>query len=88
MSSPVHQPNLSTIRLVEQKLKKKKSFSSRNQLFLSLDNSVMYPTITTILDYLEESKKIVFKKDGSFVWIFKDSVNKKRLKVSKPVRKR
>jgi hypothetical protein len=49
----------------------------------------MYPTITTILDYLEESNKIVFKKDGSIVWIFKGaSKSKKGLKVSKPVRKR
>lgn len=62
MSSSIHQPQLSTIEMVEQKLKKKKYFRSRNQLFLSLGKRVMYPTITTILDYLEESKKISFKK--------------------------
>jgi hypothetical protein len=89
MRSSFHQPQLSTIRTVEQKIKKKKYFTSRNQLFLSLGKSVMYPTITTILDYLEESNKIVFKKDGSIVWIFKGaSKSKKGLKVSKPVRKR
>ena len=71
MRSSFHQPQLSTIRMVEQKIKKKKYFTSRNQLFLSLGKSVMYPTITTILDYLEESNKIVFKKDGSIVWTFK-----------------
>ena len=87
MSSSIHQPKLSTIRLVEQKLMREKSFSSRYQLYLSLNNSVMYPTIKTILNYLEESKKIAFKKDGSFVWIFKDSVNKNRSNISKPVRK-
>ena len=53
MKKHLHQPKLSTIRLVEQKLKKKKYFRSRNQLFLSLGKSVMFPTITTILDYLE-----------------------------------
>jgi hypothetical protein len=89
MRSSFHQPQLSTIRMVEQKIKKKKYFTSRNQLFLSLGKSVMYPTITTILDYLEESNKIVFKKDGSIVWIFKGtSKSKKGLKVSRPVRKR
>ncbi len=89
MRSSFHQPQLSTIRMVEQKIKKKKYFTSRNQLFLSLGKSVMYPTITTILDYLEESSKIVFKKDGSIVWIFKGPCkSKKGLKVSRPVRKR
>ncbi len=84
MRSSFHQPQLSTIRMVEQKIKKKKYFTSRNQLFLSLGKSVTYPTITTILVYLEESNKIVFKKDGSIVWIFKGtSKSKKRLKVSR-----
>lgn len=66
MKKYLHQPNLSTIRLVEQKLKKKGGFPSRNQLFLSLDKRIMYPTITTILDYLEESKKIAFKKKEKY----------------------
>ena len=78
MRSSFHQPQLSTIRMVEQKIKKKKYFISRNQLFLSLGKSVMYPTITTILDYLEESNKIVFNKDGSIVWIFKGSSKPKK----------
>ncbi len=48
----------------------------------------MYPTITAILDYLEESNKIAYKKDGSIVWIFKESSNRKHgSKVSKPMRK-
>jgi hypothetical protein len=38
----------------------------------------MYHTISTILDYLEESDKIVFKKDGSFVWTFKRSRKSKK----------
>ena len=69
----LHQPKLSTIRLVEQKLKEKKYFLNRNQLFLSLGKSVMYPTIITILDYLEESDKIAFKKDSSIIWTFSNS---------------
>ena len=47
----------------------------------------MYHTISTILDYLEESDKIVFKKDGSFVWTFKRSrKSKKAPKVLMPLR--
>ena len=78
MRSSIHQPQLSTIGMVEQKLKKKKYFRSRNQLFLSLGKRVMYLTITTILDYLEESNKISFKKDRSINWIFKNTRRKKK----------
>ena len=38
----------------------------------------MYPTITVILDYLEESNKIAYRKDGSFLWVFKDHPNNKK----------
>ena len=74
--------------MVEQKIKKKKYFRSKNQLFQSLGKRVMFPTISTILEYLEESNKIAFKKDGSIVWIFKDSRKvKKPLKKSKTISK-
>jgi len=89
MRTPLHQPKLNTIRIVEQKLKKRQHFRSKHQLFQSLGRRVMYPTITTILDYLEESNKIAFNKDGSIVWIFADSRKiKKSLKRSKPITKR
>ena len=78
MSKSIHQPQLGTIRLVEQKLKRKKYFRSRNQLFLSLGKTVMYSTITTILHYLQESNKVVFEKDGSIVWIFKGPTKPKK----------
>jgi hypothetical protein len=84
MRTILHQPKLNTIRMVEQKLKKKKHFRTKHQLFKSLLGKVMYPTITAILDYLEESNKIAYKKDGSIVWIFKGSINSKKVsKVSK-----
>jgi len=64
--------------MVEKKLKKKKHFRSKYELFRSLQRKVMYPTITAILDYLEESNKIAYKKDGSIIWIFKGSSKSKR----------
>jgi hypothetical protein len=88
MRTILHQPKLNTIRMVEQNLKKKKHFRTKHQLFKSLLGKVMYPTITAILDYLEESNKIAYKKDGSIVWIFKgSSKSKKHLKLSKVVKK-
>lgn len=92
MKTILHQPKLNTIRMVEQKLKKKKHFRTKHELFQSLHGKVMYPTITAILDYLEESNKIAYKKDRSIIWIFKGSINSiKGLKapkvVKKPIRK-
>jgi hypothetical protein len=69
----IHQPNLFTIQMVERTLKKRKYFNSRNQLFIKLPKQVMHPTLSTVLKYLEESKKVTLNRDGSIVWIFSDS---------------
>jgi len=74
----LHQPKLNTIKMVEDRLKKKKCFRNKYHLFQNLRGKVMYPTITVILDYLEESSKIGFKKDGSIAWIFRFSHKSKR----------
>jgi hypothetical protein len=89
MRTSVHQPNLSTIRMVEQKLKKRHSFKNKYQLFENLPRQVMYSTLTTILDYLEESNKIRFDRDGSISWIFSGTPKNKatkNLKAKKSVR--
>jgi len=78
MKTSNHQPTLSTIRMVEEKIRKRQYFKNKYQLFVNLPRQVMYPTLALILEYLEESNKIVFKKDGSFVWTFKGSRNSKK----------
>jgi hypothetical protein len=84
VSLSIHQPTLPTIRMVEEIMKKTQYFRSKNQLSRQLPKQVMYPTLTTILDYLEESNKIIYNKDGSIVWIFADSRKiKEALKKSK-----
>ena len=70
--------------MVERTIKKRKYFKSRNQLFTILPRQVMHQNITIILRYLQESKKVTVKKDGSIVLIFQDSSEvKKGLKKSK-----
>lgn len=70
--------------MVERTIKKRKYFKSRNQLFTKLPRQVMPQTITIILRYLGESKKVTVNKDGSIVWIFQDSSKVKNgLKKSK-----
>jgi hypothetical protein len=70
--------------MVEQKLKKRHSFKNKYQLFENLPRQVMYSTLTTILDYLEESNKIRFDRDGSISWIFSGIPKKKATKHLKP----
>jgi hypothetical protein len=69
--------------MVELTIKKRKYFKSKNQLFVKLPKQVMPQTLTTILEYLEESKKVTLNKDGSMLWIFPDS-----LKVKHQLKKR
>jgi len=38
----------------------------------------MFQTISVILDYLEESDKIAYKKNVSIIWIFRGAGNIKK----------
>jgi hypothetical protein len=81
-----HMPRLDTIQMVEKAIKGDKVFSSKNQLWRSLPKAMQYPTLLTILDYLERSNKIIIEKDGSIVWTFVDSqAARKSLKDSAPI---
>lgn len=85
--SITHMPRLDTIQMVEKILKKEKMFSSKNKLWRKLPRQVQYPTFSKILDYLEESYKLTYDKDGTIVWIFADNPKLKRLlKSSKRLR--
>ncbi len=79
MSTVTHMPRLDTIKMVESALKKQKSYLTKNQLWRALPKQVQYPTFKKILDYLEESNKITYDRDGTIVWIFADSTKLKRL---------
>jgi hypothetical protein len=79
-------PRLDTIKMVEDALKSDVTFATKNQLWRSLPKQVQYPTFMTILDYLEDSNKIMYVKDGSIVWTFVDTSNaRKSLKESTPL---
>jgi hypothetical protein len=73
-----HMPRLDTIQMVEKVIKDDKVFYSKNQLWRSLPKQVQYPTFVKILDYLEQSNKIMYEKDGTIVWTFVDSAAAKR----------
>ena len=80
-----HEPTLPTIIMVEEMMKKRQFVNSRNQLFRELPKQVMPQTLNKVLNYLENSNKIILNNDGSIAWIFVDSNKvKKMLKNSKP----
>ncbi|MFZ1077220.1 MAG: hypothetical protein WAN47_07305 [Nitrosotalea sp.] len=77
-------PTLDTIKMVEQMLSKISQYPSKNSLWRALPRQVQYPTFKAVLDYLEESNKIMYDKDRAIVWIFADNIKlKKLLKTSK-----
>jgi hypothetical protein len=72
-------PTLDTIRMVEKTLSKMSEYSSKNKLWRALPRQVQYPTFKSILNYLEESHKIMYDKDGTIIWTFVDNPKLKKL---------
>lgn len=73
-------PTLDTIKMVEKTLSKISEYPSKNKLWRALPRQVQYPTFKAVLDYLEESNKIMYDKNGTIVWIFVDNPKLKRLR--------
>ncbi len=81
----LHYPRLDTVLMVEEALKKKGEFRSKRNLWLSLPKKMMYQTFMIIMDYLEESGKIVIK-DGKVIWIWNPELAKRYRKSNLLVR--
>lgn len=75
----LHYPRLDTVLMVEEAIKKAKEYPSKRQLWISLRKKVMYQTFNLIVEYLEESGKIVIK-DGRVIWIWNPKLVARYLK--------
>ena len=75
-NSIIHYPRLDTVIMVENKIKSQEEWTSKRQLWLSLDKKIMYQTFNIIISYLEESGKITIK-DGKIIWIWNPGLVKK-----------
>lgn len=64
-----HSPNLATVQMVEESIKKAKEVLSVAELKRRLPKKVNHNTLKIILNYLQQSGKIEFTLDG-VVWIF------------------
>jgi hypothetical protein len=67
-SQVLHYPRLDTVMMVEETLKNSGEYPSKRQLWMQLPKKMMYQTFNLILDYLEDSGKIAFDKDGTILW--------------------
>jgi hypothetical protein len=70
------QPRLSTIRMVEKTIKENSGEFTKTHLWRALNKKMMYQTFSKVIDYLEESGKIIIEKRKVY-WIYYPSVAKK-----------
>mgnify|MGYP000595480336 CR=1 FL=1 len=68
----IHYPNLKTVLMVEEVLKKAKTLMTREQLKKKLPTKIMHQTLNVILKYLEDSGKIIDGRKG-ILWIYNPS---------------
>lgn len=66
----LHFPRLDTVLMVEDAIRDANDYPSKRQLWLSLKKKIMYQTLNLILDYLEESGKIMITKNKRIIWIW------------------
>jgi len=87
MAPVLHEPQLDTILMVENAIKKAETYPTRKELWNSLPKKVQYQTFKRILEYLESSNKIVFN-GRRIVWVFPDNPKLTKLLESslKPLR--
>ncbi|MBS1266713.1 MAG: hypothetical protein MAG795_00682 [Candidatus Woesearchaeota archaeon] len=66
--SKLHSPTLNSVLMVEKTIQKYSQEYGKYQLWKKLPKKMMYQTYLVILDYLEQSGKIMIDKDGCVLW--------------------
>lgn len=64
-----HSPTLDSILMVEKAAKKYSGMYGKYQLWKKLPKKMMYQTFQTVLNYLQESNKIIIE-DDKIIWIW------------------
>ena len=68
----IHYPSLKTVLMVEDTLKKANHLMNREEIKEKLPKKVMHQTLNVILEYLENSGKILDGRKG-ILWIYNPS---------------
>jgi len=77
MVNLVHSPTLESVLMVEKTIQKYSQECGKYQLWKKLPKKMMYQTFQVILDYLEESGKIMVDKDGCIIWTWNPELIKR-----------
>lgn len=75
----MHSPRLTTVLMVEKVLQETKEIIKIAELKRRLPKQVMHSTLLQILDYLQESGKILISTKG-VVWIYRTPAELEKLK--------
>lgn len=75
----MHSPTLNTVLMVEKVLQEAKEILRVSELKRRLPKKVMHSTLLQVLDYLQESGKILITTKG-VVWIFRPPAELEKLK--------
>lgn len=66
----LHSPTLGSVLMVEETIQKYSQECGKYQLWKKLPKKMMYQTFLVILDYLQNSNKILIDRDGCIMWIY------------------
>lgn len=66
----LHSPTLESVLMVEKTIQEYSQECGKYQLWKKLPKKMMYQTFQVILDYLEQSGKIIIDKDGCIMWTY------------------
>ncbi|MEK6903341.1 MAG: hypothetical protein AABW64_01705 [Nanoarchaeota archaeon] len=76
----LHSPTLESVFMVEETIQKYSQECGKYQLWKKLPKKMMYQTFQVILDYLEQSGKIMIDKEGRIIWTFNPARIKRLIK--------
>jgi len=71
----LHYPRLDTVLRVEKILKESDEPIAKNEIDRRLEKKIMRQTLNLILEYLEESNKVITLPEG-VLWIYEDNISK------------
>ena len=76
MTSILHYPTLDSILMVEEAAQHM-NYPKKTELWKALPKKMMYQTFCLIIDYLEQSGKIMIDRDGRLVWTWNPKMIRK-----------
>ena len=70
MTQELRSPTLETVKMVELTIDEHSGEFNKTQIWEKLPKKIMWPTYTTIVNYLEEINKIIISDNGVITWIW------------------